>query len=183
MEQIDLSGFFTTKVQASDFSTRLASVSALIYDTKFDLEKILLEQLGIQKKDKFVTLLRHNNVPLDSNFAIKAFIEKIQERITTMPTMTMTVAFEPKEATLKAIAGWFLVNTSKQVLLDLSFDRSIIGGAVISVNGRFYDFSVRPQFNSVLKGVMSSLTPEEETPLTYTPLSGHQSTEHITLGR
>lgn len=183
MEQIDLSGFFTTKTQASDFSTRLAGIAALMYDTRFDLEKILLEQLGIQKKDKFLTLLRHNNIPLDSNFAIKAFVEQIQERIATMPLLTLTIAFEPTERTLRAIAEWFLVNTNKQVLLDVRLDKNIIGGAVVSVNGKFFDFSVRPQFENVLKGVMSNTLPEPAGPVTYTPLSGHQDTEHITLGR
>jgi F0F1-type ATP synthase delta subunit len=183
MEQIDLSGFFTTRTQASDFSTRLAGLAALMYDTHFDLEKILLEQLGIQKKDKFITLLRHNNIPLDSNFAIKAFIERIKEKISTMPVMTLTIAFEPKEVTLKAFAEWFLINTNKQVLLDVRLDKEIIGGAIISVNGKFFDFSVRPQFNSVLKGVVSSALPEPAVARSYTPLPGHQSTEHITLGR
>lgn len=183
MDQIDLSGFFTTKTQAADLSTRLSSISALVYDTGFDLEKILLEQLGIQRKDKFITLLRHNNVPLHSNIAIKDFLEKIQEKIASMPVMTLTIAFEPTEKTLRALSEWFLVNTNRQVLLDFHLDTGLIAGAVISVNGKFYDFSVRPKFNNVLNGVMANTyqAPPVER-LTYTPLAGHQNWEHITLG-
>ena len=183
MEQLDLSGFFLTRQQATDFSTRLAAISAQIYETAFDLDKILLEQLGIQKKDKFLTLLRHNSVPLDSHILIKGFIEKIQEKISTMPVLNLTIAFDPNEKTLRSFSEWFLVNANAQVLLDIHINPSLIAGAVISINGKFYDFSVRPKFNAVLQGVVAAPSSPPPEKISYTPLAGYQSGEHITLGR
>jgi F0F1-type ATP synthase delta subunit len=149
MEDLDLSCFFKTEAQAVDFSTRLCAISDKIYNTNFNLEKTLTDQLGIQEKDKFMTILRNNKIPLSSNSALKDFIGKIQEKISSLPTVSLTLAFEPKEKTLKSLSDWFPLNINQQVLLDIKVDPEIIAGASISYKGKFLDFSVKPVFDQV----------------------------------
>jgi F0F1-type ATP synthase delta subunit len=151
MEDLDLSFFFKTKIQAVDFFARLSTISEKIYGTGFNLEKVLIEQLGIQKKDKFMILLRNNNIQSNSNSALKDFIGKIQDKISSLPTVSLTIAFEPKEETLKNLADWFPLNIDKQVLLDIKVDPDIIAGAYVSYSGKYSDFSIKPVFDQIYK--------------------------------
>src|SRR5438105_7612063 len=123
MDHIDLSDFFRTKAQANEFSTRLSTISEKVYQTDFNLEKTLMEQFGIQKKDKFMSLLRENNIHEDSHSDVKDFLEKIQEKIATIPLLTFTIAFELNEQTLKAISEWCLLNIKRQLVFDITIDR------------------------------------------------------------
>jgi F0F1-type ATP synthase delta subunit len=147
MEDLDLSSFFKTQVQSVDFSTRLSAITDKIYKTGFNLEKTLIDQLGIQKKDKFMILLNSNKIQLSSNSALKDFITKVQEKISSLPTISLTIAFEPKEGTLKSLSDWFPANINKQVLLDIKVDPEIIAGACVSYGGKCSDFSIKPIFD------------------------------------
>jgi len=153
MEDLDLSGFFTTNVEAADFLTRISAISEDIYRTDFDLEKALIEQLGIRKKDKFAILLRDNKISQGSNPALKDFFDKIREKISSMPVISLTLAFEPGEETLKILSDWFPLNINRQVLLDIKVDIDLIAGAYISFNGKYSDSSVRPIFDRTYKEI------------------------------
>jgi F0F1-type ATP synthase delta subunit len=151
MEDLDLSGFFKTQVQSVDFFTRLSAISEKIYKTGFNLEKVLTDQLGIQKKDRFMILLRDNKVSLSSNAALRDFISQVQEKISSLPTVSLILAFEPKEETLKSLSDWFPPNIGKQVLLDIKVDPEIIAGACVSCKGKYSDFSIKPVFDQTCK--------------------------------
>ena len=155
MEDLDLSGFFSTNIQAADFLTRLSTISEEIYKTDFDLEKALIEKFGILKKDKFSILLRDNNISPGSASALKDFFDKIQEKISSMPVISLTLAIEPGEETLKSLSDWFPLNINKQVLLDIKVDTNLIAGAYVSFNGKYSDSSVKPIFDQASKEILA----------------------------
>jgi F0F1-type ATP synthase delta subunit len=151
MEELDLSDLFNTKSQAQDFSQRLESISSKIFETSFNPETALLEYFGIEKKETFMNLLRDNKVNAGSRLAIKEFIDKIQQKIASLPVLSMVLAFEPHEETLEAFSRWFIINTKKQMLFEIKVDKSLIGGAAILSNGKYLDFSIKPAFEKVIK--------------------------------
>ena len=156
MEALDLSDFITTKPQAVDFAARLSSISEKIYEVDFSLEKTLQEQFGVQKKDKFLSLLRKNEIPAGSSSALGNFLGKIQETITSLPTTTMTLAVEPKEETLKTISNWFLLNLKRQVLVEIHIDPNIIAGATVGYQGKQFNTSIRSIFDEVCSTVLTN---------------------------
>ncbi len=160
METLDLTYFFKTKAQANDFISRIAAVSGKVYGTKFDLEKELLEEFGMQKRDKFMTLLRTNNVNPEKADALKAFFTTIQKYTEALPTLTLTIAFEPKEKTLQTLSEWFMMNIKKQMLFEIIVDPKVIGGSTISYRGQYADFSIKPIFEKLVK---ETLNPSEQT--------------------
>lgn len=180
MEQFDLSDFCTTKAQAADFSSRLENVVQQIYATDFNLDNCLLEQFGIQKKDKFSTLLRDNEVNIEANSELQGFIHKVIEKVNSLPVVDLTLAFEPDQSTLRDLSEWFILN-NKQVLFEIKIDKEIIAGAIIDYNGKHKDFSARSTFERIFNDSVNVENPEkeEETVL----LAGHQSLEHFSFVR
>jgi F0F1-type ATP synthase delta subunit len=157
MLQLDLSDFFTTKPQAVDFSNRLAVVLEHIYATGFNLESVLLAQFGIEKKDKFMTLLRDQEIDSNSNSALQNFLGLLQDVISKLPVATLTLAFEPTDTVLHNLSEWFTLNANRQVLFDIKIDPTLIAGAAITYNGKYFDFSVKSRFEQVLTETLATL--------------------------
>lgn len=150
MEKLILTDFFTTKSQAVDFTARISELSGKIYEVDFNLEKNLGEYFGVKKKDKLVSLLRENQIPLESSSALAKFLDKIKDTVSTMSTVTLILATEPDEHTLKTISDWFTLNLKRQVLLETEVDESLVAGAVINYQGKRYDSSIRTIIDEIV---------------------------------
>ncbi len=158
--ELDLTPFFKTKAQAMDFNARIGTISSKIYETNFHLESSLLDEFGIQKKDKFMTLLRDNKINPESATALKAFLTKLQAAVNALPVLSMTIAVEPKEKTLQALSEWFVMNIKKQMIFEIVVDKNIIAGAKLQYKGKFVDGSIKPRFDESMKQLMKPSTDE-----------------------
>lgn len=156
MEQLDLTFFFKTKSGAADFAVRLAAIAGEIYNTGFNLDQALIRHLGIQKKDKMISLLRDNNINPGSNSELVQFFGKVQEKITTMPVVTITMAIDPPEETIQAISEWFVLNTSRQAVFDIQVDSRLIAGITLGYRGIFKDYSIRQTVERVINTRVSA---------------------------
>ena len=179
-DQLDLSDFFQTKDQANEFATRLSTLSEKIYNTNFNLEKDLMAQFGIKKKDAFMKLFRKNDIDIKSHSALKTFLTMIAERVVSLPLLSLIIAFEPKEQTLKSLSQWCLLNIKKQAVFDITIDRNLIAGATISFKGRSMDFSIKPQLDQTIIDIM---TPKVEKPTEEKAVAKHISADNLSLGR
>lgn len=159
MEQADYSNFFHTKAQASDFSARLSNVSDKIFETGFDLEKVLSKELGIEKKEKFISFLREANVNMDKAKDIKDFLDLLVQNISKLPTLYINIAFEPTDETMKLLSEWFILNIKRQFVFDITLNRELIGGALIDFNGKASDYSIKSKFDKIVKEVTQSTSP------------------------
>lgn len=147
--KIDLSEFFITKNQANEFLQSINKVIDGLYEVNFKLENVLSEELGIDKKDKFLAFLRENKMSNSSQENLKDFLEKLQQTIREIPVVNLNIAFEPNQETLKSILQWFSFSLNKQVILDIKVERALIAGATINYNGKFKDYSVKLIFNKI----------------------------------
>lgn len=162
MEQIDVTYFCKTKAQALDFSTRLTAVIGQLYENNFNLEQALSDAFGIQKKEKFMKLFRENNVNTEKVDALKAFLLKMQDTVSKLPVLELTIAFEPKEKILQAITDWYALTTKKQILLNISIDPELIAGAKINFKGRYLDASLKPVFEKILQDTIQPAAPTSQ---------------------
>src|SRR6185437_14871208 len=158
MQQIDFSEFFSTKAEANDFLSGLTTVIDKIFQNDFAIEKALSAQFGINTSDRLLAVMRENNINTQSRENIKTFLTTMQETISKLPVLTLTIAFEPQEKTLKSLSEWFLINMKKQVVFDFSVDKKVVAGATLTYNGKFFDFSVKPVFERILKIYTERLT-------------------------
>ena len=156
MGEIILTDFFSTKTQANDFSARISNVEANVYEVNFNLEKELEEQLGVQGKDKFMSLLRDNNISLESNKQIGKFFEEIQKTISSLPTVDLTIAIEPSEKFLREISDWFVLNIKKQVILEIEINPDVIAGAIVGYEGERLNSSIKEEFDKVCANVLTN---------------------------
>lgn len=154
MEQIDLTEFIITKQEAVDFSDRISAIQERVYEVDFNLENILKEQFDLSNKEKFLSLLRKNNISTESSSALNGFLVKLREYVSSLPTALLTIAVEPDDSMLKEISDWFMLNTKQQVVLEILIDVGIIAGANISYQGKQSKLSIRPIFEDVCSTIL-----------------------------
>lgn len=187
MDTLDLSYFFQTKSQANDFLARISTISDQTYTTNFDLEKSLMEQFGLEKKDKFIALLRDNQINSKSASELKAFLTTLQNKITSLPALSITIAFEPKAQTLKALSDWFVLNLHHQMLFEITVDPKMIAGATFTFNGKHMDFSIKPKFEKIVAAALqpqsNATPPDEKSHDEETTKRDEQAGEHLHMGR
>ncbi len=179
ISQIDLSEFFITKSQAMDFIQNLNNITDEMYEVNFNLEASLTKEFGIQKKDKFVELLRNLKMTNASNEVLKELVVNIEETVKKIPILSLTIAFEPDETTLKSFLQWFLFTLNRQVIIDIKVDRNIIAGAAINFNGRFKDYSIKPLFDQIIQDKLFPKPVNENS----NQNNAQQQTEYMTIGR
>ncbi|MBU3978588.1 F0F1 ATP synthase subunit delta, partial [Patescibacteria group bacterium] len=80
---------------------------------------------------------------------INALFLSVYKTICSLPMLQLTLAFEPSEAVIDNISRWARQNLAAGILLDLSLDRSVLGGAMIMYNGRFYDLTLRKNLQGI----------------------------------
>ena len=174
-EILDLSGFFSTKSQASDFVRGLSNIMDKMYEIHFNLEEAFAKEFGIDKRDKFMELLHENS---HKNMSLKDYLTSFIEQVKIMPELDITIAYEPNNDTLKAISQWFIISFGKQVLINVNVEKNLIAGASINFNGKYRDYSFKNQFNEIIKKQLAPNTnPNHQTQ------TAHQQTEFMTIGR
>lgn len=80
---------------------------------------------------------------------IKILLSNAYRTICALPILKLTLAFEPSEAVIGNLSRWARQNLAAGILLDLSLDRSVLGGSVISYNGKFYDLTLKKKLQAV----------------------------------
>ena len=113
-----------------------------LYQLEIDkFEQNLKAEVRVGVATEIRKLLQGN---IDQNKGeIKAILTSGYRVVCSLPVLKLVLAFEPSEQVIVDISHWARLNLERGIIIDLSIDRSISGGAVIIYRGKFYDFSVR----------------------------------------
>lgn len=97
----------------------------------------------ILKEDLLKETVTHENQPI-----INKRIDALKDQLRAMKTIQITIAFQPDEAAINLFSEWVKKNIGSGRLIDLQFDKTIVGGAQIIADGQYKDFTVRKQLAS-----------------------------------
>jgi F0F1-type ATP synthase delta subunit len=131
----------------SDANEVLASLNAFA-DTFFsaksaaDQQKIFNE-LPKAVADILIAAFATQPITPENQITIKRQIDELSDKLRACKSLQLTIAFQPTEETITFFSDWVKKNVKQDLLIDLQFDKSIVGGAQIIVGGIFKDYSVR----------------------------------------
>lgn len=119
-----------------------------IYNIDKDkLEDILGKMVRIRVAEEMRKLV--NQAASSKKEDIKIILSNMYRTICALPILQLTLAFEPSEAVIGNISRWARKNFAAGILLDLSLDRSILGGAIICYHGKFYDLTLKKKLQDI----------------------------------
>lgn len=124
-------------------------LQSLFHVEVYKLEEVMEKFVRIRVAAEIEKLLKAH--PNSSKEDIKVILSKAYRTICTLPILRLTMAFEPSEMQVSNISYWARSNLEQGILLDLSLDRSLIGGLVITYKGKYYDFSLKNKLKEIFE--------------------------------
>src|SRR3989344_7766894 len=116
-----------TKPYADEILLRIDELKESLYNKRIDLDKKMSELFSFEMKEKIKAYSWQEQINLNDPVSFGKFLSNLRTFIKSMPVVTMKIAFEPDEEIVKEISAWFVENYGKSVLVDLMFDKSLIG--------------------------------------------------------
>ncbi len=143
-----------------EFSTK-ADLDRLLYSIdKFkldlytysssELERCLHYQYDINFNALVQTLLVKNDLQLDDKNKVKieALLDAVAKELASIEVLDLTIGFSPTVRFLNVLRHWAYENVSKNVVLDIHTDPSVLGGASIVYRGHYLDLTISNKLKS-----------------------------------
>jgi len=122
----------------------LDAVEKSLYETKGDtLETVLKTE--IRKETAAVLNVLFNNLDKES------VLKDLRLRMSKISLAEITIAIDPTESLIEKISNWLIQNSQTKYILDIKVDKTIIGGAIFAVNGKYFDDSLKTKLENTLK--------------------------------
>jgi len=71
-----------------------------------------------------------------------SFFENLKSYLQKIPQLKLEIAFEPSKDFLLTLKKWFKEKNKQEVILDITINSKIVGGAIIEYQGQYRDFSL-----------------------------------------
>ena len=79
---------------------------------------------------------------------IESYLKDILSQLSQFKTLSLRLAFEPTNASIDKFITFTRKNIGMEVILDFDYDPRILGGAVITYEGEYRDFSLKRLFET-----------------------------------
>lgn len=116
--------------------------SSSFSSTKIVEQQKTFRQLPKEIADIIIETFAKPANPTDQ-ISYKRQINKLLNKLRTSKNIKLTLAFQPDDATITFFSDWIKKNVKQDILIDLQFDKSIVGGAQIIAGGVYKDYSVK----------------------------------------
>jgi hypothetical protein len=97
----------------------------------------------------FEETLSDQGVPLTERETLQHFFHGLKDHLAHLPVLQLTVAYHPTGEQIEALSDWTRKATGNPVVLQLHYDPSVLGGAIIAYGGQYADLSVKKRLNTV----------------------------------
>jgi len=143
----DIIDIVQTKQAAVVLQAELDDLLAALF-THQQFDEAVNEHLSYEKKIRILSLCKKYTIDTGNISQIQSFLQEIKTVLGQLPIVTLTIAFSPKQQFINELITWFMVHGKRETedvlpLFDISIDKSLIGGAVISCNGKYADYSLK----------------------------------------
>lgn len=133
----------TTKEELHHLLVSLDELQERTYSLKTPMLDTLDQLLPYDKKEVFLTLCHKNHVVFENPHSLKQCILDIRKEAKALPVVELSIAYTPTEEHLKELQAWFEAQVGQKYIFEITVDHSIVGGAVVSANGFYKDFTLQ----------------------------------------
>jgi hypothetical protein len=85
------------------------------------------------------------------------YLNELKSNLEKLEDMKLALAYEPTSASLERIHDKLIKLVGKTILIDLTVNKAIVGGAVIIYKGKYRDFSMKKIFDFEMKAAGASV--------------------------
>lgn len=127
----------------NSFYKEIDQFTSKLFQVSTTLDQALNESFNKQKKDAFLSILKEQGIEPSDQIKIQELLKKIKEEAKIFPVITIKLGYDPTREHIESFSDWFISRIKRKVILKILVERNLIGGAYITYNGLFKDFSVK----------------------------------------
>jgi len=120
----------------------------LFLQTQIPLSERLKNKID-EKLRKEIGKLEKEKILPSSPEEQSSFFKELENFLLKIPKVKLEIAFEPSEEFISKVKEWFKEKIKKRVILDISVNPKIVGGARIEFQGKWRDFSLEKEIEKL----------------------------------
>lgn len=144
---LEITGTIFTTTQANNFVTQLDDVINSLFVTRENIEKKLDKILPFEKKERISILCQKNNIDINDLNLMQKFLSNLKDHIKKLPIINLQIAYDAAEKNIIDISSWFTLNLKQKILINVTINKKLIGGAIIGYNGIYKDYSLKKRLD------------------------------------
>lgn len=117
-----------------------------------------LGSISTRTSQAITATLRKEKIDLENKTLIKDFLMGLKDQIRNLKSIEITLPFYPSEEMIENLFSWVLKNLGFGIILNIKEDREIIGGAIISFNGKYKDYSLKKKIDEAFATKKQEIT-------------------------
>ena len=138
-----------TKEELIFFLEEIARIRHIIFEDKgLSLSKKIEGKVSYKSK-KILEKLEKEGVISGGRKQQSTFLEKLEKELQSLPEVKLEIAFSPDDSSLGRISKWFKKELGAKIILDLTINPKIAGGAIIEYQGNWRDFSLAKEIDKL----------------------------------
>lgn len=119
----------------------------------FEMKKTSIEgifnSVSAEFASKIIKAFSKNNLNINDASLMIDFLKTLREVIHKLKTIKITLAFDPNQATIERLFVFIKENLGHRYILDIESSSEILGGAIISFEGKYSDGSLKKSIEDV----------------------------------
>ena len=96
-------------------------------------------------------ILKEQQGNLNSREEQEDFLEQLKTHLKEIPQLKLTLAFSPSDNFLEEISQWLENETGQQIIIDLTVNPKIVGGAIIEYDGHYSNLALKKKIENLSK--------------------------------
>lgn len=113
--------------------------------------------IGQNSAKTILDSLLEKNIPKDNSLEVKNHLETMKEDLRKMKDLRMTLAIDLPSKIIRDISLWAKQSIDPSIYLDIRVDSTIVGGAILIYEGKYYDESISHLINQKIPEVIKKL--------------------------
>lgn len=146
-----------TTTHLENFVSQIDSLLAGLYKIAPGSFEEGLNKTGSTLATLLLESFQKNNIDKKDQSSIEKFLTGLKERAQQLKIMKLQIALDPSEEIINDIHTWIYKNIGQNIILDITCDESLIGGAIITFEGKYKDLSLKKRFSDIFKNNTSIL--------------------------
>lgn len=123
---------------SQDKAILLSEINTLL-KSLFEPKKGVEETLKSEVRAGIASVIR---AKLAEGEDLEKYLSGLAQELESRQEVKLELAFEPTEKTLEHISAWLAANVGEHAIVSLAVNSALLGGAVVSFNGKYYDGSL-----------------------------------------
>ncbi len=133
-----------TTEDASELNEQIDRLLTTIYQTeRSDIATALDATLSTNISKSIKNYLYKTNTILTNEEEVRLSLKKLQEEVRHANILSLTLAFSPTKKMVTNISQMVKHEFGENILIELSVNPELVGGAVIIYNGKYIDLSLQ----------------------------------------